>query len=191
MLIFTETAKSKITEILAQKGQSGFAVRLAIRGRSADSFLYDFRSVEETASLPDDTVMDMGTFKVLIDPISATFLEGATVDFSTADGGGFKIDNPNPVWTDPIAQAVARVIADRINPGIALHGGYIMLVDVQDGVAYVLMSGGCQGCGMARMTLQEGVSRIIREAVPEIKEVVDLTEHAAGTNPYYPRGQQE
>jgi Fe/S biogenesis protein NfuA len=191
MLTFTETAKNKITEILAQKGQSGFAVRLAIRGRSADSFLYDFRSVEETASLPDDTVMDMGTFKVLVDPISATFLEGATVDFSTADGGGFKIDNPNPVWTDPIAQAVARVIADRINPGIALHGGYIMLVDVQDGIAYVLMSGGCQGCGMARMTLQEGVSWIIREAVPEIKEVVDLTEHAAGTNPYYPRGQQE
>ena len=191
MLTFTQTAKSKIAEILAQKGQSGFAVRLAIRGRSADSFLYDFRSVEETASLPDDTVMDMGAFKVLVDPISATFLEGATVDFSPADGGGFKIDNPNPVWTDPIAQAVARVIADRINPGIALHGGYIMLVDVQDGVAYVLMSGGCQGCGMARMTLQEGVSRIIREAVPEIKEVVDLTEHAAGTNPYYPRDQQE
>jgi Fe/S biogenesis protein NfuA len=191
MLTFTETAKSKVSEILAQKGQGGFAVRLAIRGRTADSFLYDFRSVEETAGLPDDTVLDMGAFKVLVDPISATFLQGAVVDFSATDGGGFKIDNPNPVWTDPIAQAVARVITDRINPGIALHGGYIMLVDVQDGVAYVLMSGGCQGCGMARMTLQEGVSRIIREAVPEIKEVVDLTEHAAGANPYYPRGQQE
>jgi Fe-S cluster biogenesis protein NfuA len=66
-----------------------------------------------------------------------------------------------------------------------MHGGYITLLDVKDDVAYVALGGGCQGCGMANVTLKQGIEALIREAVPEIHQVVDTTDHAGGTNPYY------
>ena len=72
-----------------------------------------------------------------------------------------------------------------VAPMIAAHGGRIALVEVRENVAYLEMSGGCQGCGMARVTLRHGVERMIREAVPEIAGIVDVTDHAAGTRPYY------
>ena len=96
-----------------------------------------------------------------------------------------KIENPNPVFDSEIARQVAKVIEKQINPGVALHGGRIMLVDVQDEIAFITMEGGCKGCGMARATLKLGVDKMIREAVPAIREIVDTTEHAKGTNPYF------
>jgi Fe/S biogenesis protein NfuA len=98
---------------------------------------------------------------------------------------GFQIDNPNSVWTDPRAKAVQEVIDSKINPGVAMHGGYVTLLDVKEDVAYVALGGGCQGCGMANVTLKQGIEVIIREAVPEIRQVIDTTDHAGGTNPYY------
>ncbi len=70
---------------------------------------------------------------------------------------------------------------------IASHRGQVTLLDVKDGVAYIEFGGGCQGCGMANMTLKHGVDAMIREAIPEIKQVLDTTDHAAGKNPYYRR----
>jgi Fe-S cluster biogenesis protein NfuA len=77
------------------------------------------------------------------------------------------------------------VIDTKINPGVAMHGGYVTLLDVKDDIAYVALGGGCQGCGMANVTLKQGIEVIIREAVPEIHQVIDSTDHAGGTNPYY------
>ena len=129
---------------------------------------------------------DVGPFKIFIDPQSAKHLDGATVDFVTQGfQSGFQIDNPNPVWDDPKAQAVQELIDRNINPSIASHGGYVSLVDVKDDVVYLAFGGGCQGCGMIDVTLRQGVEVMIKEAVPEIKEVVDITDHASGTNPYY------
>ena len=66
-----------------------------------------------------------------------------------------------------------------------MHGGHISLIDVKDDKAYIQFGGGCQGCGMVDVTLKQGVEVLIKEAVPEIKEILDITEHADGTNPYY------
>jgi Fe/S biogenesis protein NfuA len=68
---------------------------------------------------------------------------------------------------------------------VAGHGGYIELIDVKDNTAYIRMMGGCQGCGAADITLKAGIERMIFEEVPEITEVLDVTDHGAGTNPYY------
>jgi Fe/S biogenesis protein NfuA len=80
---------------------------------------------------------------------------------------------------------VQRVIENRINPQIASHGGFVTLLDVKDDTAYVSMGGGCQGCGMADVTLKQGIETMILESVPQIRRVLDTTDHAAGTNPFY------
>ncbi len=79
---------------------------------------------------------------------------------------------------------VADLFEAEINPAIARHGGYVELIDVQDGVVLLRMGGGCQGCGMADVTLRQGIEASLRERVPEVAGVVDVTDHAAGTNPY-------
>ena len=86
--------------------------------------------------------------------------------------------------------AVREVLEMRINPAVASHGGYISLVDVQDNVAYIRLEGGCQGCGMADVTLKQGVEVEIKRAVPSISKVLDVTDHAGGTNPYYQPGKE-
>lgn len=84
-----------------------------------------------------------------------------------------------------VAQRVSQVLNQSINPQIAAHGGRADLVAVEDEVAYLRLSGGCQGCGMATVTLSQGIEVGVTKAVPEIKRVVDVTDHASGTNPYF------
>jgi Fe/S biogenesis protein NfuA len=80
---------------------------------------------------------------------------------------------------------IQEMIDYQINPAVAGHGGFIEFVDFKDGVVYLRMGGGCQGCGMALMTLKQGIERMLREEIPEIRQIVDVTEHGEGANPYY------
>ena len=119
---------------------------------------------------------------------SASDLRGTTLDYvDTGFSAGFKFDNPNrpKLLEDPIAERVHRVIQDQINPSVASHGGYVQLLDVKDGTAYVKLGGGCQGCGQADTTVKQGIQAAIFDAVPEVHTVLDVTDHAAGTNPYF------
>jgi len=185
MLNITELAKSKIVALLEAQGRQGSALRVAIIGRGPGGFVYDLRFVENAKKAPDDVLVDAGAFQVFIDPASAPKLNGATLEFVEGiHESGFRIDNPNPLWDDPKAKAVQEVIDTKINPSIAMHGGFTLL-DVKDDIAYVVLGGGCHGCGMANATLKQGIEVIIREAIPEIRQVMDTTDHAGGTNPYY------
>ncbi|CBE67482.1 conserved protein of unknown function [Candidatus Methylomirabilis oxygeniifera] len=191
MLTITESAKKKILELMEAEGQPGIGVRVVVTGGGPGSFRYGLGFMAEKDKGADDTVIDADGFKVYVDAESAPKLQGATVDFiEGVNQSGFKIDNPNSGWTDPVAAAVQRVIDARINPGVAAHGGYVTLLDVKDGIAYITFGGGCHGCGMADVTLKQGVAVEIQKAVPEIHQVLDTTDHAGGTNPYYqaPKG---
>lgn len=84
-----------------------------------------------------------------------------------------------------IREKVQAVLEQEVNPGIAMHGGVIRLIDVDGSTVYIEMGGGCQGCGMASVTLKQGVERAIRDQVPEVGEILDTTDHAGGRNPYY------
>ena len=90
--------------------------------------------------------------------------------------------------TGPVAERVLEVLERDVNPQIAMHGGRAALVAVEGAIAYVEMSGGCQGCGMARATLSQGIAVAITDAVPEISEVVDVTDHISGVDPYFASG---
>jgi Fe/S biogenesis protein NfuA len=84
-----------------------------------------------------------------------------------------------------VAQRLMQVLAEQINPAIASHGGSAELVAVEADTAYLRLGGGCVGCGMVSVTLRQGIEVALREAVPVITRVIDVTDHASGTNPYY------
>ena len=192
MLTITESAKKKILELMKAESQPDVGVRVMVTGGSPGSFRYGLGFMAEKDKAAADTVIDAGSFKVYVDAESAPKLQGATVDFiEGVYESGFKIDNPNSGWKDPVAAAVQRVIDTRINPGVASHGGSVTLLDVKDGIAYIAFGGGCHGCGMADMTLKQGVATAIQEAVPEVRQVLDTTDHASGTNPYYQASKSE
>ena len=93
-----------------------------------------------------------------------------------------------PEMNTPEALAVRRLLDEEVNPAIASHGGNIALIDIKLPRVYIRLEGGCQGCGMADVTLKQGVEVAIRRAVPAITEVLDVTDHAGGSNPYYQPG---
>ena len=126
-----------------------------------------------------------------MDPESAEILDGARVDWIEALlESGFKVENPNlkPIGSKPLegplADRVQQAIDQYVNPGVAQHGGHVTLVEVRDNIVYLQMGGGCQGCGMASVTLSQGIEKILTEQVPEIAGIQDVTNHAAGDSPY-------
>jgi NFU1 iron-sulfur cluster scaffold homolog, mitochondrial len=84
-----------------------------------------------------------------------------------------------------IADAVEELLQTHINPALASHGGFVRLVKVENGDVHIEMGGGCQGCAASKMTMKNGVEAAIREICPQVNEIIDVTDHAAGTNPYY------
>jgi Fe/S biogenesis protein NfuA len=185
LLTVTEAAEQKIQSVIEEQEIEVQGLRVSISGRAASAFEYGLGLEIEPS--PDDVVIDCGKFKVFVDPESAENLKGATVDYiEDLNSSGFNIDNPNtPTWDNPKAQAIQQLIDDRINPAVAAHGGHIDLLDVSDDSIYIHMGGGCQGCGMADVTLKHGIEAMIQEHFPEINNIIDTTDHVAGTNPYY------
>jgi Fe-S cluster biogenesis protein NfuA len=82
-------------------------------------------------------------------------------------------------------EKVEFLLAHKINPGVAAHAGFVELIDVKDNNVYIRLRGGCHGCGAADFTLRQGIEAILRKEIPEILQVLDVTDHAAGMNPYY------
>ena len=92
---------------------------------------------------------------------------------------------PGAVSDDALYEQVARVFDDQVNPMVARHGGHVELIDVQDAVVMLRMGGGCQGCGMADVTLRQGIEGMLAQHVPAVRGIVDITDHTSGSNPYF------
>ncbi|GAB4579443.1 MAG: Fe-S biogenesis protein NfuA [Anaerolineales bacterium] len=187
MITITDAAKKGLAKILSEKGGGNLlGLRLAIRGGAPGAYQADFRLVKPGDERADDQVVEEGDFRVFIDPLSAPKLNGAKIDFvPTFRGPSFKIEYPQPKWEDPLAQKIQELISERINPGVASHGGYVTLLGVKGQDVFLEMGGGCQGCTMSAATLRQGIEILLREEIPEIGQIFDQTDHAAGTNPYY------
>lgn len=84
-----------------------------------------------------------------------------------------------------IRKKIQKLLEREINPALGMHGGWVQLIDVKKNSVYLRLGGGCQGCGAADMTLKQGIKKSIRETIPEVGEILDATDHAAGRNPYY------
>jgi Fe/S biogenesis protein NfuA len=124
---------------------------------------------------------------VFVEQRSAAYLDGVQVDYQYRgpNVSGLLYLNPNPLWHDERERKIQQIFDTQINPGIASHGGWVSLLGVEGTTAFVQLGGGCQGCGMADVTLSQGIEATILDEVEGIDRVVDQTEHDAGQNPYY------
>lgn len=198
MLTFTDRARDVVRSFLDQSGGELDALRISMQQGSPVPPRFELTLVGLDERSDDEREVDGGGFPVLFRERDADRLTGATVDYvervnesgfevrttdaATADAGA-KADRPAP--TGEIADRVREVLDQQVNPAIAAHGGMISLVDVHDTEISVEMSGGCQGCALSRMTLRQGVERMLREAVPQLTAVHDVTDHESGENPFF------
>jgi len=189
MITFSDSARARLVDMLKAEGQQGWAIRIRVKGRDNDTFVYDIRSVAVADKSAGDEVVDAGDFLVYIDPATAKRIKGSSVDLSVEQMGRFVVNNPNSVWQDEIADQVAALIISKVNPAVAVHAGRVSLVDFDENIAYIVMEGGCQGCGLATVTLRQGIEKLILDEVPAVKSIVDVTAHDKGETPFYRRGQ--
>jgi Fe/S biogenesis protein NfuA len=194
----SEAALAQVLSILAAEDDpESLGLRVEVTGVRGVEYAYDLAFEERSRAEADDLVYNQGELVVMIPAESADPRWGATLDLPSAEGqGGLVIRNPNR--PDPLSQfdavelsgtvdeRIQQLLDQQINPALASHGGFARLEEVVDGSkAVVTMGGGCQGCAVSAMTLRDGISKSILEHVPEITEVVDATDHAAGENPFY------
>ena len=186
-IAFSEAAAAALQKAIADYPEPVGGLRLKIVGRSGDGFEHVLTIVEQGAEPAGDPVIEAAGLRVFVEAENAQKLDGVAIhyEFKGANVSGLEFDNPNPAWSNPLEGRVQQLFDEYVNPGIASHGGYVTLLEVDGSKAYIEMGGGCAGCGMANVTLKQGIEVAVKEAVPEITEVVDTTDHAAGTNPYY------
>ena len=137
---------------------------------------------------------------IVIPESSIEQLRGATIDVSEEpEGDALHVRNPNSPspavkarrsaptleLSGDVTQQVRQILDQYISPALASHGGGCELVGVEDGTVSVRLSGGCQGCSMASATLTQGIEAVMKEAIPEVTRVVDVTDHGVGADPYY------
>lgn len=196
VLTVTDAARTFIAEARAQeKDAESISLFLEINGVANGAFTYDmwFQATEDAES--DDVRIEHDDLTVVVIGNSQADIQGATLDLGD---GGLVMMNPNSPaaaasaspgpssdLSSPLEIAVLEVLEHQVNPQIAAHGGRADLVAVRDSVAYLRLQGGCQGCGHAAATLTQGIVTAIQAAIPEITDVVDVTAHSEGTNPYY------
>jgi Fe/S biogenesis protein NfuA len=205
ILTVTDKAKRHVLKIReGEEGAENLALWIEIVGARGGEYAYDlyFDVVDKAAS--DDAVVHADGLDVVVPAGSVENMTGATLDMARdLLNPGMVVTNPNRPPFEPgagtpqiaapqpgdltgtVEERVRQVLEQFINPSIASHGGTAELVAVEDDTAYVRLGGGCVGCGMAAVTLSQGITVAIKDAVPEIGAVVDTTDHASGTNPYY------
>jgi Fe/S biogenesis protein NfuA len=201
LLAITEKARQKVLGFReGVPDAERQAMWVEVTGIKGGEWTYDISLKPIDGAGPDDSLEYADDLGMVVPAADVEKLRGATVDWSDdLMAGGLLVVNPNkpdpasPAIGDrppadlsgPVPQRVMQVIAEQINPAIAAHGGSAELVAVEEDVAYVRLGGGCVGCGMASVTLGQGIEVAILQAVPEVRQVVDVTDHASGTNPYY------
>ena len=199
ILSITDDALAMILRIRdAEPGEDEFALFLEVTGNNGPQFNYELSFVPVDDARPTDVVERISDLAVIVRESDVDNLRGATINLGDDPmNPGLAIDNPNhPIsptipsadrgeLTGPLAERVQHVLEHEVNPAIASHGGGARLISVEEDTVYLELMGGCQGCGMATVTLKHGIERIITEAIPEINSVVDVTDHAGGSNPYY------
>jgi Fe/S biogenesis protein NfuA len=197
----TDAAVAMVSELRASEDdQDSLALWIEVTGSNGNAYTYDMYFQPIADAQPGDWSDEQDDLKIVIPAESIPKMQGAVLDVNS-DGGetGMVIVNPNqpptmesPAMAGPpadlsgdVAQRILQVLEAQINPSIAAHGGRADLVAVEVDAAYLRLSGGCAGCGMAAVTLSQGIEVALRDSVPEITRVIDVTDHASGTNPYY------
>ena len=195
VVTLTDAARETISGLrAAEPDGAGLALRLDVVGETATEYAYELTFEPVADAGPTDVVEHSGDLPVIIPETAVEKLRGATLDDVAPTG--LVLRNPNRperksvsdgtlVLEGTVEERLQQLLDNEINPMLASHGGFATLDRVEGDVAYLGMGGGCQGCGLAQMTLTEGIKTVIEDAIPEINKVIDVTDHAAGENPFF------
>lgn len=199
----TPEARQVVLDALAQEPDpERLALWVEVRGVQQGQFVYDLYFQAAADAGEHDALAEDGEVVVVVPAGSVERLRGARLEWSSEGEGGLVLVNPNTPEPEasgvpaevlaagtggPLGARVTTVLDQVVNPSIAAHGGRadLVAIDEEAGVAYLRLSGGCQGCAMSRMTLTQGIEAALRDEVPEVTRVLDVTDHAGGANPYY------
>jgi Fe/S biogenesis protein NfuA len=180
------------------------ALWLEVRGVQDGAFIYDLYFQAASDAADEDEQHRDGDVPIIVPATSVDRLRGARLEWSEDGDGGLVLVNPNLPTpeeaspgvppevlakgiTGPLALRVTAVLEQSVNPSIASHGGRadLLALDDAEGIAYLRLSGGCQGCAMSQMTLKQGIETTLLEEISELTRVVDVTDHGEGENPFY------
>ena len=209
VLSLTDEARNVVTDALHNEDQSdGLALFVEVTGTRGASYAYDLYFSDRVDAPEGAAIGEDGGVTIVVPKSSVARLRGSRLEFASEGGGGLVLVNPNTPTPEevnpgvpaeilamgvegPLAVLAMDVLESSINPSIAAHGGRADLValDEEQKVAYIKLSGGCQGCAMSRMTLSQGIETSLVEAIPSLTGVVDVTDHASGVNPFYAKEQ--
>ncbi len=192
----TDAALAKVLEVRSEEDDpEATGLRVTITGANGPEFSYDLSFEDISNAEEDDHIYKVDDLVVIIPKENLEDLSGATLDLpSNPMQGGLVIRNPNrPKMLEgedielsgTPGEKLQQLLDQHINPSLAAHGGYAELVKMEETVAHILMGGGCQGCAMSAATLRQGIEVMIAEAIPEITEIIDVTDHEAGENPFF------
>jgi len=197
MITITETAQKYFTRLIAQQDEEDLGLRISVNQPGTPGASCDLQFCPVGQSMPDDLVVDFDSFKLYVARLSEKWLEEAQIDFEEdATGGQLTIKAPGikgsaPGDEAPLEERVNWLLLTEVNPALASHGGRVSLVEITERKEVVLQfGGGCHGCGMADVTLKQGIEQTLTRHLPEITAVKDATDHRSGSNPYYAGGSQ-
>ena len=205
ILSLTDEARNVVIDALqSEENSEELALFVEVTGAKGAGYAYDLYFSDRADAPEGAAIGEDGGVTIVIPVNSVARLRGSRLEFANEGGGGLVLVNPNvPTPQEvnpgvpaeilafgiegPLATLAVDVLESSVNPSIASHGGRADLVamDEENKVAYVKLSGGCQGCAMSRMTLSQGIETSLRDAIPELRDVLDVTDHASGVNPFY------
>jgi Fe/S biogenesis protein NfuA len=194
MIQISESAQAHFRRLIERENLPGLGVRLSAIAAGTPRADVRLEFAEAGDLHGDEWAVDCEGFTLWVDAGSASYLDSAEIDYvSNATGGQLQIRAPKIKGEAPDASAslverVRWVVEHEINPQLAQHRGHVAVQEVTgDGVVVLRFGGGCHGCGLADVTLKQGIERTLLERVPGVTAVRDATDHATGTAPYLPR----
>jgi Fe-S cluster biogenesis protein NfuA len=182
-VVSPEQCTFKVTETLYPEHSAHFSNKEQSQGSPLIDKLFDLGNVNDVLVSNDKLTINLnsGTWEDTVPNV------GAAIHAVLTSGGApiSEAVTSSLLPPDEVKSQVQKILDDLVNPAVASHGGFVNLVDVSENNVVLEFGGGCQGCGMANVTLKYGVERTIREHVPGVGQIMDTTDHATGANPYY------
>ena len=192
MINITDTAQQYFLRLIEQQDDEGLGLRISVNQAGTPGASCDLQFCPGGQSMPDDLELPFDGFKMYVARASEPWLEKAEIDFEEDETGGQLtikargIKGSEPGKEATLEDRVAWLLETEINPALASHGGRVALVEITaEKEAVLQFGGGCHGCGMADVTLKQGIEQTLTRNIPEITAVKDATDHQSGTNPYY------
>jgi Fe/S biogenesis protein NfuA len=197
MVTITDTAQAYFRHLMEQQDEDDLSLRISVNHPGTPGASCDLQFCPAGQNQPDDRVLEFDGFRLYVARASETWLEKSEIDFEEdSTGGQLTIKAPGIKGSEPSAEApleerVGWLLETEVNPALASHGGRVALVEITEKKEVILQfGGGCHGCGMADVTLKQGIEQTLTRHIPEITAVLDATDHRTGENPYYASGAQ-